>query len=404
MKYLYILSLLNSCLLLNSCKVGEALEETTNTAENIIEELMNNLDGKSDDWEQLFRDAIAQLPQDAKDIISNDLNNMANGLIASTGTELRCNVDFIRNRLIQDLQELKNKLLDRHPIIREPHVCQAVPSSIRMSLNPNDRIQINFFGYDFLDKSLQVKLYSDNGVTDHSTTISKTSNYQANMNLGDNGVRLDDKSNKIAIVWDGNIISEVSIIQDAVVPCISKDVNSGTYGPVTLVPSSTRGDREFDGNGPKVYTSVKLRIVSNNSKIAADLHTKFEETKKDWTTGEKKRTINDFYIAPTGWKIEKILSDPIGSFRYTDNNHTTDTKNVNDGPLRKIVAVGDRKGKDIGSGSQVIFHFNRIKVRLRKSNDCGISAGTMGELIALGSIDDNTKTQFEVALKTMRND
>lgn len=397
MKHVLYLTLLAT--LLTSCGgIKTTVNNAIDNGANIVDELINDLAAESDDWENLIREAMEKLPQEAKTIIGNDLTNMANGLIASTGTEFRCNVDFLRNRLRQDLQQLKSKLLGRGAIIREPHICQAVPRSIRMSLNPNDRVEVNLYGYDFLAKDLQVKLYNSDGVTDQTSNISTTSNYHANLNMGGNGIRLTDKSKKIAILWKGTIISEVAIIQNAIVPCKSKDVTPNAYGPVTLVPTRTRGDSEFDGNGPKVHTSVSLKITSGNTKIAANLFTRFKETKSDWSTGEKKKTIPDFYIAPAGWKIEKILSDPTGSFSYTDNNHSQDTKDVNDGPLRKIVAIGDRKGKDIGNGSQVAFHFNRIKVRLRESNDCDISTRTMEEMIAMGSLDEGLQLQFETAL------
>ncbi len=53
-----------------------------------------------------------------------------------------------------------------------------------------------------------------------------------------------------------------------------------------LFPDYTKGDREFDGNGPQVSCKVTIRISTDQRHLIGYIHYKFAETKDDWTTGE----------------------------------------------------------------------------------------------------------------------
>lgn len=74
-----------------------------------------------------------------------------------------------------------------------------------------------------------------------------------------------------------------------------------------LVPKTLLGgDREFDGNGPNITTTVNVRISDDGRKLLATVYFKAKETKADWseTKGEWERTV---YTAPQGRKIKRIL-------------------------------------------------------------------------------------------------
>ena len=76
-----------------------------------------------------------------------------------------------------------------------------------------------------------------------------------------------------------------------------------------LCPKSLeRGDREFDGHGPRVKSEVKIRLANNGTEIWADISFSAIETVHDWSTtsGKWSRKV---YEAPYGKKITKILSD-----------------------------------------------------------------------------------------------
>lgn len=92
-----------------------------------------------------------------------------------------------------------------------------------------------------------------------------------------------------------------------------------------LVPNKlVRGDREFDGHGPRIKSEVKLRLADNGTKLYADVTFWAQETVHDWSTteGSWNKLV---YEAPYGKKITEILSDkasrtqfmsPPGGFQF----------------------------------------------------------------------------------------
>lgn len=85
-----------------------------------------------------------------------------------------------------------------------------------------------------------------------------------------------------------------------------------------------RGDREFDGHGPRIKCGVSLRISPDKNSLLADINFIAEETTPDhsYTKGQWTKTV---YKAPYGKKITEIISDkssytqfmsPPGGFQF----------------------------------------------------------------------------------------
>ncbi|MBX9782178.1 MAG: hypothetical protein K2X48_02690 [Chitinophagaceae bacterium] len=76
-----------------------------------------------------------------------------------------------------------------------------------------------------------------------------------------------------------------------------------------LCPSALlRGDREFDGNGPRIKCEVKISLNRDSTQVWADIYFWAQETKSDWSTTER-TWRKKIYDAPYGKKIAKINSD-----------------------------------------------------------------------------------------------
>lgn len=72
--------------------------------------------------------------------------------------------------------------------------------------------------------------------------------------------------------------------------------------------SLDRGDREFDGHGPRIRSEVKIRVANNGTEIWADISFSAVETVQDWSTTSGKWSRKVFDV-PYGKKITSILSD-----------------------------------------------------------------------------------------------
>ena len=118
-----------------------------------------------------------------------------------------------------------------------------------------------------------------------------------------------------------------------------------------LFPDYTRGDREFDGNGPQVSCKVTIRISTDQRHLIGYIQYKFAETKDDWTTGEGV-FARSLFEAPAGKKIMRINSTDNSEFSYLDNDHTPDTlMGTSSGLVKLFEANGDTNGDDIGNNT-----------------------------------------------------
>ncbi|RYY58020.1 MAG: hypothetical protein EOO09_00165 [Chitinophagaceae bacterium] len=76
-----------------------------------------------------------------------------------------------------------------------------------------------------------------------------------------------------------------------------------------LCPSAVvRGDREFDGHGPRIKCEVGIYVTKDGSSLMANISLSAVETVQDWSTTEGRWT-KTIYEAPYGMKILGILSD-----------------------------------------------------------------------------------------------
>lgn len=137
----------------------------------------------------------------------------------------------------------------------------------------------------------------------------------------------------------------------------------GELCPTTL----TRGDREFNGNGPKVSGSAELVISGGRrapTRILALIEFKAEETQDNWSSVE-----NDFIVTllenPYAWRAKRITSPyynvstfekVFGQYKRSLLNTTADSTGdraiSRSGPLRDIVIRGDTGGNDISDNSE----------------------------------------------------
>jgi subtilisin-like proprotein convertase family protein len=133
-------------------------------------------------------------------------------------------------------------------------------------------------------------------------------------------------------------------------------------------PLHTRGDREFDGNGPDVVSRTNL--TSSGSFLNLSSNATFTETKSDWTTfgGSTSRSVNVGALYP-GWRIDSIVSPTSDTLSYRDTNHSLDIFNRGTtGLARRYEFQGDRNGGLFGGADDpwVSIAFNPARIRLRR--------------------------------------
>ena len=144
-------------------------------------------------------------------------------------------------------------------------------------------------------------------------------------------------------------------------PVVAIDsISSGEIGP--FIPGLTRGDREFNENGPLVTLEAELYLNSSNS-LMCRVYMKAEETENDWSTAEGEWETF-IYQAPEGWKITGICADPLFCRQqYIDYDNDWDWLFCQTFIFR---AQGDTPGEDINNGTEVWIQIRCVEVEIEK--------------------------------------
>jgi hypothetical protein len=83
--------------------------------------------------------------------------------------------------------------------------------------------------------------------------------------------------------------------------------------------SVTRGDREFDGHGPRMKCDVKLRITDEGKSITADITFSAQETQHDWSTTEGKWSKKVYDVVDSKKRIVNIDYDDYAVVEFVGN-------------------------------------------------------------------------------------
>jgi len=398
MPFLFVL--FAGCGLVKSCETG--VEDVTQEVIAALDRGITQLGVASADWQDVLNGVINDLPAEVQSTITNEVTNLLNRGIAASGAEVRCNVDFFRARMRQGLQRIKAEFLGSEVPPIEPQLCNVVPLAVDMSLSPNRRNKIEFYGYDFDMSDIEVIHVAGNTETDVSNKLDQPTHYHMTLNLGAAGVPLNTNSQRLILRWDDRNISTIAVIQPSPDICETKFDNHGPSNITVMprhatMPGKSRGDREFDGNGPHMYCYVRLYNMGN--RVEARIVVRARETKSDWTYGTRDQRFT-IYSADPGYEIESIVTPTTANHSYTDNDHSVDVFNGS-GPVQKFMFNGDGSGNDIGSNTKVTIQFNALRVQLKETGDC-VSSATLRSLELSNKISPELKTKIESMRPSMK--
>lgn len=347
--------------------VNSAIEDASLQLDQTIDSLQNT----STEWQVLLKDLLAKLTGDARNLIGNDIQNLINNSVAVAGAEVKCEVDFIRARIVENLSALKNKLLGKPMPVLEPRICQAVPQSIDVAQVPASVRVVNFYGYNFgalADYSLKMESL-DGTQTDVSRALNIPTAYAMTLSLGPSGASIGSNAHRFSLMWQGKPLSTIGIIQPIPVIKICKtEIRRIDPQDIDLVPHLIEGDGEFDGNGPRIRISGTLSTTPKAVNLQLSMNAK--ETKRDWTevNGTQQFTV---FPAPSGFEIEKVASVTSGHFRETSRqNWDPENRSIGTGGLfSNLKIVGDTSGSDAGK-TRVRASLNTIEVVVRETGAC----------------------------------
>jgi hypothetical protein len=193
-------------------------------AQSDIDGAIKALNNTDVDFRQVLRNLEEELPKERKALIS-EVHLMLEAATAAAATQVRCQTDFIDQRLRTDLNNLKiiSFLLKEKPSSASPWPCGTSPAGLSVDAQSNGEYKtpgLQIYGFDFTQRSDKlpkppppsIAVVSTDG---HSEPVPSTfiavQPYDIDVNVTKNAFKLPEKAAKLILSYPGESPFEVVV-------------------------------------------------------------------------------------------------------------------------------------------------------------------------------------------------
>jgi hypothetical protein len=326
-----------------------------------LDDAIIKLSRDSFDPTSFVREAIENVPDSTEHTVREEL------IVAALKIPIlefsSCDRVFWNQRARDELVRIRARLT-RMPYERAaPKVCSISDQLIYMPINEfGERITVTGYDLDVLPR-LQLYLERTRGESNVTYALHPVTSEEFEITVGGVGLPLDATSRRLILRWQGRDLASIPIVQQGTDPCdFSRRI---TIGRRRFIPPKTAGDRDFWGHGPDVYGSVVIESKPTRVDVAVKLSA--VETDSGLTRAEGTYRFTA-YRSSAGMRIVGVVGVLADSFGYTDTDRKPDRVFRGPfGPVRKFEFVGDVKGNEAGTKTEMTVTFNPLLVQIVKT-------------------------------------
>jgi hypothetical protein len=187
------------------------IEEEVDKALEAVDRAINRLQTESADWRTVLKDLKDDLPYDVQSTIRTEVSNATTRAIAAAGAEFRCNEEFIREQVLNDLYRIRSRITGQSVPPREPRICHTTPTFIDAVLVPDRIDHLEFDGYNLDASGITVLVEVGDTTFDVSGYLDRPEHYKLTLNLGRSGVPLNPYSRRFILLWNDEELYTVGI-------------------------------------------------------------------------------------------------------------------------------------------------------------------------------------------------
>lgn len=353
-------------------KIDFAEREFSNT-EDILNRAMADINANSENWQRIIQTAIDQLDP-AERQIRQDLEELMQRGIHTAGLEARCDIAYLGDMLVEGLQRIRATVRDEPPPPVRAFVCDSSPSAIDMNLDPNQRNNVEVYGYNLDQPWLTLYHVLDSRQVDETKNFSLGSPFKRVINLGSNGIALVPQSMKLRVDLGNDENRDIPIIQKWPDVCTTRDFSTESTS-IQVIPAHVgSGDKEFHGDGPCIQARARVYTAQNGTQLRGNVWVDMWECPDDmdFISGDHTEGIGEgdrvLFTAEHDEEIIEIRTPMSAQLAFigegTDPQSKTDS-----GLVLRWNILGDTRGDDVGE-SYVTVTFNSVHLVLRKKLNC----------------------------------
>jgi hypothetical protein len=167
---------------------------------------------QSSQWQVTLQKLEEDLIKEGQETIATEVTQLMQRGIATTGAEMRCDADFIGQRMQEGLQRIRDVLLNRPPQPLRQYFCGVSPTSIKLALTAGRRAELDFFGYNLDAGRATVHVTETNGnqrvIENPQSIVATPTHYLMTVNLSSNGLSLGAGDQQVVFVLNPGLPSE----------------------------------------------------------------------------------------------------------------------------------------------------------------------------------------------------
>jgi hypothetical protein len=188
----------------------------------LIEDAIKELGQQPDRWDQVLTGLIDKASGDMKEVLSalkEEMTDFTREIVEDGGIELRCDVDFVGQKVRNALQQILNN--DGPNYSLSPWICHLRPEEFTVDQNgrassDDFTIAVTGFGFtpDNVSKGAEIQVVDENGAIIETivTTPNFVSAYRMDLNI--QGLQFPtNPRNKLRVIWtNDNYYTEAAIL------------------------------------------------------------------------------------------------------------------------------------------------------------------------------------------------
>lgn len=381
---LLLLALASSGCMGGAIRSGEIVNIELTNAVSAFDNAIASMGNRTGEIQTVLDDLRNNLSEETHSLLLEEISNLMQTNILVSSAEFRCNIEFVRSRIEQELIRIRNSLIrelnnlrilppialmEEYPM--EPFISNVVPSAVDIGLDPQRRKILDVFGFNFRSLPITVEAVGYDGRRDISRALAIIGDYRMVLDLTRNGADLDESVYQIVFSWNQ--------IPQCVIPVLSSMIfgECSTYTAMTqmdtlsIIPRHTGGDQDFHGNGPWMRFRFNVYVDVDGSSLRADYSIEAHESSSaqnitpagDFTSAYDSGSILLFQVTEPGERIIRFNSEDNLNFSYYDSDHLNDSFLFTDTDLiRELVFIGDQKGDEAGTLTSVTAYINEIEL------------------------------------------
>jgi hypothetical protein len=170
---------------ITGCGIKKEVADTRDIAVSVLDDSIQKMGRQSDKWKEVLEQTRDTFIKEGQSTLANEVSNVISRASSDAGIEVKCSVDFLRDRSKEELIKLR-ATLTKEKLELKPVFCNPTPNAIDMNLPPERRNGVEISGYNLTTENIKVSLLDSKAQTkvDVSSYLSNPSGYLLTLNLG----------------------------------------------------------------------------------------------------------------------------------------------------------------------------------------------------------------------------